>query len=140
MSIGTFFHRVEAEFVKLFRAAPSYEQKVQSVIALVGPIVVGIIGMADPAIAPEVTSVMRTVQSDLATVSTLTQAGQVAPGSTAVVTVETAMNAIKDNVNGILSIAEVKNSVKVNEITSAVNMITGEMDAMLAELPVQKAA
>lgn len=135
MSIGTFFHKIEAEFIKLFKAAPSYEQKVQSVIALVGPIVVGVIGMADPAIAPEVNTVMRTVQSDLATVSALTQAGQVAPGSTGAVTVETALNAIKDNTSGLLALAEVKNSTKVSEITSAVNMIVGEMDAMLTALP-----
>ncbi|MBZ5662741.1 MAG: hypothetical protein LAO08_20255 [Acidobacteriia bacterium] len=135
MSIGSFFHKVEQEFVKLFRAAPSYEQKVQSVIAYVGPVVVGIIGMVDPAVAPEANAVMKTVQSDLSTVSALTQAGQVTPGTPAAATVVTSLNAIKMNVGGLLALAEVKNSAKVNEITAAVNMIVGEMDAMLSGAP-----
>ncbi len=133
MSVGSFLKKVEMEFVKLFHEAPSFEQRAQSAIAIVGPIVVRILQSADPSIAPVVGSVLKTVQSDLATVSALTQAGQVAPGTPAAVTVTTALNAVRDNLSGMLQIAEIKNSTKVTEITNDVNMVVGELDALLGD-------
>lgn len=139
MSIGSFFSKVEAELKKLF-GSTTVEQKIQSVISYVAPIVNTIISLADPAIAPFVAGVISTVQSDLATVSVVVQGAAVSAGSTAAQTVTSALNSVKANLAGLLASAEIKNSAKVSQITAATNLVIGEVDAALAGLAPAPAA
>jgi hypothetical protein len=135
MSVNTFVERMEQDFVKWFKAAPAWEQKAQSMVAYVGPFVVAIVGIADPAAAPAVGNVMKMVQGDLATISAVTHSATTSSGSSAAMTVRTAMDSIKNNLAGLLAMAEIKNSAKAGQITSVVTLITAEMDAVVPSIP-----
>lgn len=131
---GSFFEAVGTEIEKLFGAS-SLEQKAQAVISYVAPVVNTIVGLLDPAVAPLVAGVISAVQSDLATISVVVQSATAAPGSTAAQTIKTAITGVNTNLNGILQMAEVKNSAKIAQITSAVTLISGELNALLTNLP-----
>lgn len=134
MNIKTFFSSVEAELKKLF-ISTSWEQKVQSTILYVAPILETIVSLVDPIAAPAVASVVRTIQSDLATVSTVVQNAQVQPGTTAMATVSSALSSISTNLQSLLTAAEVKNSAKAAQITATVTLLSGEVQAMISNLP-----
>jgi hypothetical protein len=134
MSIGSFFHSVGAAFKKLFGSS-TWERTAASTITYVAPLLETIVQLAAGSAAEQaVAKVIATVQSDLATVAAVvdgTASGT--PHGTAVVV--SALGSIKTNLSGLLSLAEVKNSGKVSQITTAVNLIVGEADAMLGAMP-----
>jgi hypothetical protein len=132
-SFKTFFEKVGAEIEKLFGKA-GLEQKIQAVITYAAPIVETIVTLADPPIAPLVNSVISIVQADLATVSAVVQGATPTPGSTTSQTITTALNSIKSNLSGLLTDAGVKNSTNFSKISAAVNLIIGEVDAVLTNL------
>ena len=134
MSLKTFFEKVGSEIKKLFGSS-TFEQEVQSTITYAAPLVEGILAVADPSLEPIVAAVLNTVKSDLATVSTVVQGGKVAAGSSAAKTICAALTSVNSNLSGLLQVAEVKNSTKIAQITAAVNTLTGETNALLANLP-----
>lgn len=134
MSLGSFFHRVGSAFKKLFGSIPTWEKTAQSVITFVAPVLEIIIQhAAGTGAETTVANVIGTVQSDLATISAVVEGGQTDQHGTAVVV--SSLNSIKANISGILQLAEIKNSSKQAEITSAVNLIVGEADAILGAIP-----
>ena len=133
-SFKTFFEKVGAELEKLFGAGSKIEQQIQAVVTYVAPIVSGIISFADPAIAPLVNKVIAIVQADLATLSTVAQDTTITAGSTAAATAVSVLTSIKTNLSGLLQMAEVKNSAKISQITSAVNTVVAEVQAILTSL------
>lgn len=139
--IKTFFSKVWAELKKLFKAEPKIEQVVQSIVTYAAPLVETIVGLAagGPAEAL-VTRIIDTVKSDLATVSVVVQDGTVAAGSTAEASIIAALTSIDNNLGELLAAAEVKNSTNVTKITAAVNLVLGEVEAVLDELDPQPAA
>lgn len=138
MSIGSslksFFSKVGQEIEKLFGGKASVEQKVQAVITYIAPLVNTIVTLADPAIAPLVSGVISTVQADLATVSTIVQAGTAVPGSTGSQSIITALTSVKNNFATLLADAGVKNSANFSKISAAANLIIGETEAVVSEL------
>jgi hypothetical protein len=140
-SVKSFFEGVGKTLEKLFGAgASTFEVKAQAVITYVAPLVTTIVQLtAGTAAATLVSNIMKTVQVDLATVATAVQAGTAAPGSHTYVVVTTALNSITSNLASLLAAAEVKNSGKVSEITAAVNLIVGEVEAVLSSLAASNA-
>jgi hypothetical protein len=135
MSLGSFFGKVWAEFKKLFGKEPQVAQVVRSVITYVAPVLETVVTLAAGSAAGTiVTNVINNVQADLATVSTVIQQGTVAPGSTAEASIIAALNSVKSNLGTLLTDADVKNSAKAAEITSATNLIIGEVEAALTNL------
>jgi hypothetical protein len=104
MSLGSFFGKVWAEFKKLFGKEPQVAQVVRSVITYVAPV--------------------------LETVVTL------AAGSAAGTIVTNVINNVQADLATVstLTDADVKNSAKAAEITSATNLIIGEVEAALTNL------
>ena len=138
MFIVSFVEKVGSELKRLFKStigSSTFTKTVQATITYVAPILETILTLVDPAIAPIVARVIGIVQADLATVSVVVQHGKVAPGTPGAVAVETALNSIKENLSGLLAVAEVKNSSKIQEITASVNLNVGETDALLNSLP-----
>lgn len=131
----SFFDKVGGWMKRLFRAAPKAEQAALATITYVAPIVEGILDLVDPPAAAIVTPIITIVQRDLSTVAATIQDGMPVAGSSAAQAVQGALNAIKANLSGLLQVAEVKNSVKIAEITAGVTTVTGEVDAMLQSLP-----
>lgn len=135
----SFFETIGHELKSIFTST-TWEQKVLSTLAYTEPFIVGILTLADPAIAPFVTGVINAVVADLTTVKTIVQQGTVAPGSSEAVAITTALDSVKSNLNGLLADAHVKNSASVAKITAAVDLVNGEVDAILQEAPVAEAA
>lgn len=132
-----FFDKIGHDVKLVFQDAFSltFEQKVLSTIAYTEPFVNGIVSLADPQILPVVEKVEAAVVGDLTTLKNLAQAGKVAPGSTAAQQVVAALGSIKSNLSALLADTGVKNSSKVTQITAAVNLINGEVDAILESAP-----
>lgn len=130
-----FWDKVEAAFKKLF-GSTKWEQTATSVITYVAPLVETIVGLAagGPAEAL-VTSVVNIVKSDLATVSAIVSGATETPAGTALVAVKNALSSIQTNLGSVLSDADVKNSAKYADITSVVNLIVGEVEAVLSNIP-----
>lgn len=134
MSIKSFFEKVGDELKKLF-GSTNWEKQTQAVITYVAPVLDTILTFADPSIEPIVSGVIAKVQADLAAVSAAVSGAAVPAGSTASAAVQAAMGSVKTNLTSLLSVAEVKNSAKVTQITAAVNTIVSEIDACLTYLP-----
>jgi hypothetical protein len=130
----SFFEAVGSELEKLFGSA-GFEQKVVAVISYAAPIVETIAQLAGgPAASALVTNIINAIKTDLATVSAVVQGGTVAAGTPTATTVETALKSIQTNLASLLSAADIKSSAKAGEITTYVNLLSGEVNALLAGL------
>jgi hypothetical protein len=134
MSISTFFEKIGHDLKEIFTST-TWEQKTLAAIAYSEPFLVGMLDLVDPTIAPLVSSVLAAVTSDLGTVKNVVSQGTVAPGSSAATEVVSALNSVKSNLSSLLTDADVKNSANVAKITAAVNLVNGEVDAILDEAP-----
>jgi hypothetical protein len=131
----SFFEKVGSALKKFF-TNPTFEKQALATISYVAPLVESLVGLsAGTAAEQAVAGVIGQVEGGLATIAALVQDGTVAPGSPAGVTVATAANSVKENLVGLLTLAEVKNSAKAAQITSAVDLVVGELDALVANLP-----
>jgi hypothetical protein len=140
-SVESFAGKFEAEFVKIFKKAPSFEQSAQAVIAVAGPATEAILAVTDPAVLPIVTPIINVVQAKLATLSTITKTVQVpAPGSSTAQEVSTVLGDIQGETASILDLAGVKNSAKVEQITAEVNGIVAALKSLSSLLVAPAAA
>lgn len=133
MSIKTFVKKFEQDMEHLFGKA-SLEQKIQAGVGYAAPFVEGLLDILDPAAEPFVAKAVAIVEADLGTLITVTSSAAVVPGTPAAATVASALTSINTNLTGLLNVAEVKNSTKVAQITGVVNLVTGEMNELLAGL------
>jgi hypothetical protein len=134
MSFKTFFEHIERVFKVVFTTT-TWEKTALSTMNYVEPLVIGILSLTDPAIVPLVSEIMALVTRDINTVKTVVQQGTVAPGTPAAATVVAALQSVKDNLNGLLDEAEIKNSIKREQITSIVTLVNQEVDAVLVNAP-----
>lgn len=112
----------------------TWEKKASSTITFVAPLLETIVGLvAGSGLEKTVAGIIGTVQSDLATIAAVVDGGQIDAHGTAVVA--SALNSVKANLSGLLQVAQIKNSDKQAAIMSTVNLIVGEVDAMLDALP-----
>lgn len=128
------FRKIGGIFSKLFGAAPSLAQKINTTIKFLAPIAMGIIAIVDPALEPEASGIMKEVQTDFALVNGLIQQNGL-KGSNKQVIAGT-LQSITDNLNGILSAGHIKNPDTVAKVTGMVGIINGEIQAILPELGV----
>lgn len=132
----TFFEKVVAEFEKLFKTA-SWEQTAQSVITYAAPLVENLIGLVagGPAEAL-VTGVVNIIKSDLATLSAVVTGASAAlpAAATDIQVAEAALTSIQNNLSAILQSAEVKSAATAAKVTSVVNTILGEVQALLGSI------
>ena len=137
MSFKTFFEKIGTDIKDVFKDlfSVTWEKKVLGVVAYSAPFLEGILAIADPAIAPLVTKIINTITGALNTVQTIAAQGAVVPGSSDAVAIATALGAVKSNMAALLADADIKNSVHAAEITSAGNLVIGEVDAVLGEVP-----
>lgn len=134
-SVEGFFKKVGEEFVNIFKKAPTFEQDAQTFVGLAGPALETILAVVDPAILPVVTPVVSLVEAKLATLSTITKNTVLPPGgSSAATEVQTLLQDVQTSVGGILSLASVKNSAKVQQITAEVNGIDNAIQTLITSL------
>lgn len=130
--MGSFFGKIGGIFGKLFGAAPSVAQKVNTAVKFLAPLALGIIQIVDPSVAPEAAGIMKEVQSDLALVNGLIQQNGL-KGTNKQIIAGTLQNVI-DNLGGLLSAGHIKNPDTLGKVTGLVTLINGEIQAILPEL------
>lgn len=135
MSFKTFVEKVEAEAKKLF-GSTTWENTLSSGVSYTAPFLEVLVGLAAGQPAEQlVAAAVNTAQADLATIKALVSGAMVPAGSPALAVVKAALNSLQSNLGGLLSVAEVKNSKTSTQITSVVNTIVGEANALLARAP-----
>lgn len=128
--MGSFFAKIGSFFKGLF-TNPNTIQVAQSTIRMIGPIIVGIVSVADPASAPFVRSVVYEVMTDLGAVNGLLQHVQ-QTGDKSVLGRATGMvQGISDNLSGLLTAGHIKNPATV----ATVQTVIAELANVIQELP-----
>lgn len=130
----SFFARVTAELKKLFTHAPGWEASAAATMTYVAPMVEAVVALTDPAAAPVVTALLAKIQSATAAAAVLIKDAGPAP------TLITYLEAIKRNLVLIEASAGVKDGAALAKLNTLVTSITGEVDAVLAELQSVRAA
>ena len=126
----SFFARLKSFFVKFFTDAPAWEKVASGAIGLIAPLVETALSLAgDSPAAAVVTSIVGKIQTDLATASIVIEDSGPAP------TVASILGSIKTNLTAILEEVKVTDPASVDKITAGVTLLTGEIDAILAEIP-----
>ena len=126
--LKTFASKVEAEFVKLFKSAPSALQIASGVVTYATPLIVGLEAELLPAALPLTTSILNQIKSDLATLSAAVTSVN---GSA---TAAQAVSSLQSSLPALLSSAKVENSSLVSKIEGVVTVISPELSALLTIL------
>jgi len=129
-----FFEKIGHAFKQVF-GSTTWETQAIATISYAEPIVIGILGFVDPLAVPFVTGIITAIVASLNTVKSVVQQGTVAPGSPASAKVAAELDSVKANLAALLADAHIKNSEKVAQITAAVNIVDGEVDAILGQAP-----
>ena len=125
-----FFKRVESEFEKLFGTKAQWEQTASSVLTLVAPFVVTLVGMVGGQSAGTAAStILSAVQRDMATASTLITAVTATPTLAGVLT------AVQTNLQALLADIRVSDPQHVQEVETIVNFIVNDVASIQAALP-----
>jgi hypothetical protein len=132
--IVKFFETIGHALKKVF-GSTTWETQAIATISYAEPIVIGILGFVDPLAVPLVTGILTAIVSSLNTVKSIVQQGTVPAGSPAALKVTTELNSVKDNLSALLADAHIKNSEKIAQITAAVGIVNGEVDAILGQAP-----
>lgn len=129
-TLKTDFEKIEAIFIAFFKKEPTWAQVAETDIAYAAPLVNTIITLvAGPAVDADVQAVITDIQNDLVLATKFIQAEDASSNLTDV------LNNLVANLQGLLTLAGVKSSSSINEITAYVTGIVGEINAILNALP-----
>jgi len=133
MSLSTFFHSVFHFFENLGHSN-KWEKAANATIGIIGPLTERIVEMtAGEAAAGEVKNIISQVQNDLGVVAGVVGAASANNASadpSLLSTVFAACNSVKSNLSGLLAAGHVKDTATMTKVTSTVNTIVGEIDAI----------
>ena len=124
----SFFSKVKAELKKLFTHAPGWEASAAATLTYVAPLVETVVALVDPAVAPAVDGVMAKVQSAMAAAAVVVK--QAGPMPTLV----TYLRAIQSDLAQVESVAGIKDPVSAAKLTTLIETIEGEIEAILTEV------
>jgi hypothetical protein len=116
-------------FEDIFGSKATWEKTAATAITFGGPIVEEVVELTGgPAAATETQRILTSIQSDLATASKVLSTTS---GDTAKQACQQLITNVQTNLTALLQSADVKNSAKQAEITQAVNLIGGELQAIM---------
>ena len=124
----SFFAKVKAELKKLFAHAPGWEASAAATLTYVAPMVETVVALVDPAVAPVVNGLIAKAQSAMAAAAVVIKDAGPTP------TLITYLNAVKSDLALVESAAGVKDVVAAAKLAALVGTITGEIQAILAEV------
>ena len=124
----SFFAKVKAELKKLFTHAPGWEASAAATLTYVAPMVETVVALVDPAVAPVVNGLIAKAQSAMAAAAVVVKDAGPTP------TLITYLSAVKNDLALVESAAGVKDPVAAAKLTALVGTITGEIEAILAEI------
>jgi len=129
-TLKTYFEKIKILFKKFSQEEPTWAQIAETDIAFGAPIVENIVTLVGGAtLGSEVTNAITLIKNDLAVVTKFIKEEDSSSN------LSEALETLKANFTALLSIAAIKNSAKVTEITAYVNTIIGEIEAILTLLP-----
>lgn len=126
----SFFARVKAELKRLFVHVPGWEASAAATLTYLAPMVEALVTLADPAAAPLVTALLQRVQSAMAAAAVVVKDAGPIP------TLTTYLTAITADLGQIEDAAQVHDPAALTKITTLVNTITAEVNAILKEIAV----
>lgn len=125
----SFFKKIESWVASIFKKAPSWETIAKSTILYVAPLLETIVALADPAAAPAVDAIVDKIKVGLAAASvTLSDAGPVP-------TLSTILASVNTNIGQLEAAAQIKDPATQAKLTATVNLISGEIQAILSAIP-----
>jgi hypothetical protein len=125
----SFFSKIDAEFKKLFGAAPKWNVTASRAITVVAPLLETALILVDPSAEAEVAPIVAEAQADLATASAVIAGAGPTP------TVKSALTSFVANLSAIETAAKIKDPATQTKFTAAVSVINGEVQAILAVIP-----
>jgi len=131
----SWFKKVENFFATVLKKTPSFAQRAQTFLPYAAAVLQTVLAFADPALATILAPFISKAEADLGTISAVVEDGTPAAGSSAVTTLETALNSLKTNAASVLSLAEVKNSASATKISAELGAFVDTTDALLGNLP-----
>ena len=131
-----FLHSALAFFKKVF-SNTDWTHGAQVAITVAAPLVETVASLAGgPAVGAEVAGIMNTVKTDFGVVSVTLGQIQAQPGNVNAITLlKNTLASIKTNLAQLLAVAAIKDPATQQTVTLTVNMIIGEIDAILASVP-----
>ena len=121
-----FLAKFDAAFTKLFKKAPTVFHFAQTVIAFAAPIINQELDLNDPALMAVVDPIINEIKTGLATASAIAGDG------TSATTLASTLSAVQQNLSQVLSLAQVKDPAVQAKFTSNVNLVIGELNAVIA--------
>ena len=124
------FGKVKAELKHLFVHAPGWEASAAATLTYVAPLVETIVVLVGPEAAPLVGALIQKVQSAMAAAAVVMKEAGPAP------TLVTYLNAINGDLAQVASVAGIKDTAVSLKLTTTVNTIKAEVNAILGAVPV----
>ena len=134
LNLKTDFEKIEHLFVTFFKQEPTWAAVAETDLAFVAPVIGTILNLSGAGTASAdaaVVGILASVQKDLVLATKFIQALDNSSNLTDV------LNSIIANLQGLLTLSQVKSSTSVNEITSYVTGIIGEIEMILGAMPKQ---
>lgn len=126
------------DFFKKLAHSNTWERSVSTTLNLIAPLTEEIVTLtAGEAAATEVQSIVTQVQNDLALVSGVVSGAEsgAAANPTALGTAQSALQSVSSNLSGLLAAGHIKDPATLTKVTSTVDMIVGEIEAILKAIP-----
>ncbi|MBW4037527.1 MAG: hypothetical protein HIU91_01395 [Acidobacteria bacterium] len=131
----SFASKVEAEFKKMFKEAPSWLAIAEGVLTYLGPIVVTIVDIAGgPALGTEAGAVLSDIKTKLATAAAMVKTAGSTTG------IEGVLTEIQADLPVLLSALQVSNPTSVEKVTAYTEIVGTELAALLSSLSGSAAA
>lgn len=125
------FSKIKSIFKKLFSMEPKLAQAISATITVVAPLLETIlVVIGDAPVAVVVSGIVEKIQTDLAAATALVETSGATPTLTSV------LNSVITNLNTILTAADVKDPATQEKLTTIVNTLVAEIQAILVEIPV----
>ena len=140
MNVKLMFHKLEDWFEKLATDANKADLVASSTLKYVAPLVEGIAtATMGEAASAEIKAIITETQTDLATAAMFLPEVST-PGSSAGATVTNLLSSVQSNLKGLLAAGHIKNTATISKVTGVVDVITGELGAVISSLPSATAA
>jgi hypothetical protein len=127
--LKSFASKIETAFKKLFNELPSWTAIVSGAITYVGPIVIAIVSLLNPAEGSELATLLNSIKTKLATISALATSGSNATG------IASALTDLQEDIPTLLSLVQVSNPTLVSKVETYANTILAELQALIVAVP-----
>lgn len=128
--LGSFASKVESEFQRMFKEAPSWLAIAEGVLTYLGPVVVTIAGVAGgPMLGAEASGVLSGIKTKMATAAAMVKTAGSAAGVAGV------LAEIQTDLPVLLTALRVSNPATVEKVTVYTQIVGTELAALLSSAP-----